>query len=97
MAGRLRVRIFVLVWTAAIIAGNLSCFGFATSIIRFVPQYQASGSLDELRGILLTGRIFTLLAATAVATFGIAATVILAGTIESYYVAHSSLVPSRCR
>lgn len=79
--------IFVLVWTAAIIAGNLSCFGFATSIIRFVPQYQASGSLDELRGILLTGRIFTLLAATAVATFGIAATVILAGTIENYYVA----------
>lgn len=79
--------IFVLVWTAAIIAGNLSCFGFATSIIRFIPQYQASGSLDELRGILLTGRIFTLLAATAVATFGIGATVILAGTIESYYVA----------
>ena len=79
--------IFVLVWTAAIIAGNLSCFGFATSIIRFVPQYRASGSMDELRGILLTGRIFTLLAATAVATFGISATVILAGTIESYYVA----------
>ena len=79
--------IFVLVWTAAIIAGNLSCCGFVTSIIRFIPQYQASGSLDELRGILLTGRIFTLLAATAVATFGISATVILAGTIESYYVA----------
>ena len=71
--------IFVLVWTAAIIAGNLSCFGFATSIIRFVPQYRASGSHDELRGILLTGRIFTLLAATAVATFGIGATFILAG------------------
>ena len=79
--------IFVLVWTAAIIAGNLSCFGFATSIIRFVPQYRASGSHDELRGILLTGRIFTLLAATAVATFGIAATFILADNIESYYVA----------
>ena len=42
--------IFVLVWTAAIIAGNLSCFGFATSIIRFVPQYRATGSNDELRG-----------------------------------------------
>ncbi len=79
--------IFVLVWTAAIIAGNLSCFGFATSIIRFVPQYRATGSHDELRGILLTGRIFTLLAATAVATFGIAATFILADRIESYYVA----------
>ncbi len=79
--------IFVLVWTAAIIAGNLSCFGFATSIIRFVPQYQASGSHDELRGILLTGRIFTLLAASAVAAFGITATFVLADTIESYYVA----------
>ena len=79
--------IFVLVWTAAIIAGNLSCFGFATSIIRFVPQYRATGSDDELRGILLTGRIFTLLAATAVATFGVAATFVLADRIESYYVA----------
>lgn len=79
--------IFVLVWTAAIIAGNLSCFGFATSIIRFVPQYRASGAHDELRGILLTGRIFTLLAATAVAAFGVAATLVLASTIESYYVA----------
>ncbi|MGB8817289.1 MAG: lipopolysaccharide biosynthesis protein [Rhizobiaceae bacterium] len=85
--GSFEYGIFVLVWTAAIIAGNLSCFGFATSIIRFVPQYRASGSHDELRGILLTGRIFTLLAATAVATFGIGATLILAGTIESYYVA----------
>jgi O-antigen/teichoic acid export membrane protein len=85
--GSFEYGIFVLVWTAAIIAGSLSCFGFATSIIRFVPQYRASGSLDELRGILLTGRIFTLLAATAVATFGIGATIILAGTIESYYVA----------
>jgi O-antigen/teichoic acid export membrane protein len=79
--------IFVVVWTAAIIAGNLSCFGFATSIIRFVPQYLASGSDNELRGILLTGRIFTMLAATLVAICGIAFTLYIADKIESYYVA----------
>jgi O-antigen/teichoic acid export membrane protein len=79
--------IFVVVWTAAIIAGNLSCFGFATSIIRFVPQYLASGSDNELRGILLTGRIFTMLAATLVAICGIAFTLYFADKIESYYVA----------
>ncbi len=79
--------IFVVVWTAAIIAGNLSCFGFATSIIRFVPQYLASGSDNELRGILFTGRIFTMLAATLVAMCGIAFTLYFADKIESYYVA----------
>ncbi len=79
--------IFVVVWTAAIIAGNLSCFGFATSIIRFVPQYLASGSDNELRGILLTGRLFTMFAATLVALCSIIVTLYFADKIESYYVA----------
>ena len=37
--GQFEYGIFVLVWTAAVIAGNLSCFGFHTTIIRFAPQY----------------------------------------------------------
>lgn len=79
--------IFVLVWTASVIAGNLSCFGFSTTIIRFVPQYLASGSESELRGILLTGRIFSMLAATCVAVASICFTLYFASSIESYYVA----------
>src|SRR5690606_10573733 len=35
--------IFVLVWTTMIIVGNLSCLGFHTSIVRYIPEYRERG------------------------------------------------------
>lgn len=34
--GSFEYGIFVLVWVTMVIAGNLSCFGFHTSVIRFI-------------------------------------------------------------
>lgn len=79
--------IFVLVWVSMVIAGNLSCLGFHTSVIRFVPEYRAQGRFAELRGILLTSRLFGLLAATAFAALGAGLVWLLRGEVESYYVA----------
>ena len=79
--------IFVLVWTSAIIAGNLSTFGLSTAIVRFIPQYRATDKPDQLRGIILTGRIFALLAASAIAGTGIALIFIFRENLESYFVA----------
>ncbi len=32
--------IFVWVWVIAVIAGTLSCIGFPSSLVRFIPQYR---------------------------------------------------------
>ena len=79
--------IFVLVWTAAIIAGNLSCFGFHTTIIRFVPEYFASERFSDLRGLLLTGRIFAICSASLIALLGTLGVRYFSANIENYYIA----------
>ncbi|BCH22733.1 oligosaccharide flippase family protein [Mesorhizobium sp. L-8-3] len=78
--------IFVLVWTAMILAGNLSCLGFHTSVIRFVPEYREKGMLPELRGVLVASRLVVLLASTVFAALGIAGVHVLSAAIEPYYV-----------
>jgi O-antigen/teichoic acid export membrane protein len=84
--GSFEYGIFVLVWVSMVIAGNLSCLGFHTSVIRYVPEYREKGMLAELRGILLTSRLFSFLAASFFAAVGVAAVRLLSGRIEPYYV-----------
>lgn len=78
--------IFVLVWTTMIILGNLSCLGFHTSVIRYLPEYREKGMLAELRGILVTSRMFVLVASTIIAILGAAGVWFFAARLESYYV-----------
>jgi O-antigen/teichoic acid export membrane protein len=84
--GSFEYGIFVLVWVAMVIAGNVSCLGFHTSVIRFIPEYREKGMMDELRGILVASRLFVLVASTAIAVAGALAVVLLSPWIESYYV-----------
>ncbi|MBO6724053.1 MAG: lipopolysaccharide biosynthesis protein [Rhizobiaceae bacterium] len=84
--GAFEYGIFVLVWVTMVIVGNLSCLGFHTSVIRFVPQYREAGKLAELRGILLTSRLFVLLASSAIAVAGAVGIWLFRGSIESYYI-----------
>lgn len=84
--GSFEYGIFVLVWVTMVIMGNLACFGFHTSVIRFVPEYLAKGALPELRGIVLTSRLFVLVASTAIAGIGMAGLWLWSGSIEPYYV-----------
>lgn len=84
--GSFEYGIFVLVWVTMVIAGNVSCLGFHTSVIRFVPEYREKGMLAELRGILIASRLFVLLASTAIAGVGGLCVVLLGPYIESYYV-----------
>ncbi len=84
--GSFEYGIFVLVWVTMIIVGNLSCLGFHTSVIRFIPEYRESGRLAELRGILVTSRLFVLIVSTAIAVVGALGVRWLSPMIESYYV-----------
>ncbi len=78
--------IFVLVWVSMIIAGSLSCFGFHTSVIRFIPEYREKGMLAELRGVLVASRLFVLVASTVITALAMAGVWLLSDKIESYYV-----------
>lgn len=84
--GSFEYGIFVLVWVTMVIVGNISCLGFHTLVIRYIPEYRERGMVAELRGILLTSRLFVLVASSAVAALGAAGVWLFSPWIESYYV-----------
>ncbi|CAH2400443.1 lipopolysaccharide biosynthesis protein [Mesorhizobium escarrei] len=84
--GSFEYGIFVLVWVTMVIVGNLACLGFHTSVIRFIPEYRERNMLAELRGIVLTSRLFVLVASTAIAGLGALGVWLLSPFIENYYV-----------
>lgn len=86
MMGEFEYGVFVFVWVIAIILGNLSCLGFHTAVIRFLPQYRTSGADEAIIGLAATARIFSMLAATLIAATGIAAIYYLGDRIEEHYV-----------
>lgn len=77
--------IYVLVWVTMIIIGNLSCFGFQTAVIRYIPQYRAQNQFAKLRGILVTSPLFALVSSTVVAMAGGTGVLLLSDQIENYY------------
>lgn len=84
--GSFEYGIFVLVWTTMIIIGNLSCLGFHTSVIRFLPEYREKGMWAEYRGVLVTSRVFALCFSSLVAVIGAAGVWYFSGYLENYYV-----------
>jgi O-antigen/teichoic acid export membrane protein len=87
MMGTFEYGIFVVVWTAMVIAGNITCFGFQVSIIRFVPQYRELGDLERLRGVIYASRMIVFIVSTLLAVAGLAAIDILSDKMPVYYVA----------
>lgn len=77
--------IFVWVWVAAIICGGLSCVGFPSAVVKFIPQYLVEDNQRALRGIIFGSRIVVTLVATAIAGMGIAAAYALDGGMSSIY------------
>lgn len=84
--GSFEYGIFVLVWITMVIAGNLSCLGFHTTVIRYIPEYREAGKFAELRGLLLTSRLFAFSISAAIALAGALSVRLLSGSVESYYV-----------
>ena len=86
LMGEFEYGVFVFVWVIAIILGNLSCLGFHTAVIRFLPQYRTAGADEAIIGLAITARIFSMVSATLIAATGIAALYFLGDRIESHYV-----------
>ena len=83
--GEFEYGIFVFVWVLVILFGNLSCLGFHTAVIRFLPQYQAVNAHEEIRGLTQTARIFAMSSASVLATIGVLTLHVFGGHIEDYY------------
>ena len=78
--------IFVLVWTVMVMAGDSSCFGFQTSVVRFIPQYRERGERGELRGLMRAAQGFVLVSSCLVAAAGLSGVWLMSDAIESFYV-----------
>jgi O-antigen/teichoic acid export membrane protein len=87
MMGTFEYGIFVLVWTAMVIAGNITCFGFQVSVIRFVPQYRELGDMERLRGVIYASRMIVFMISTVLAVAGSSLVEAYAGQMPVYYVA----------
>ncbi len=85
--GEFEYGIFVFVWVLTILIGNLSCLGFHSVIVRFLPQYRTEGAHGSLFGIALTARVFSMLLASAVAGFGFCVLYFFGRVVEVYYMA----------
>jgi O-antigen/teichoic acid export membrane protein len=85
--GMFEYGIFVLVWTAMVIAGNITCFGFQVSVIRFVPQYREQGDFERLRGVIYSSRMIVFMISTVLAVAGLALIRVFAEHIPVYYIA----------
>ncbi|MFA1675393.1 lipopolysaccharide biosynthesis protein [Rhizobium mongolense] len=85
LMGEYEYGIFVFVWVLIVLFGDLSCLGFHTAIVRFLPQYKAAGALEEIRGLTGTARTFAMLSGTLVMAAGMAGLHFLGDRIESYY------------
>ncbi|MBY5801881.1 lipopolysaccharide biosynthesis protein [Rhizobium leguminosarum] len=85
LMGEYEYGIFVFVWVLVVVFGDLSCLGFHTAIVRFLPQYRAAGAFEEIRGLTGTARIFALLSGTAVLAVGMLGLHFFGDTIQIYY------------
>ncbi|MET3615885.1 O-antigen/teichoic acid export membrane protein [Rhizobium aquaticum] len=86
LMGNFEYGLFTFVWVMTILLGNLSCLGFHTTVIRFLPEYREAGANAEIRGLTSTARLFSMTVATGVGAAGLIALHFLGDRIESYYV-----------
>lgn len=86
LMGAFEYGVFVLVWVAMVIIGNLSCLGFQTAVIRFLPQYIEQGDTARIRGMLFSSRLFVLISSSIAAAFTVALVHFGSSWFESYYV-----------
>ncbi len=78
--------IFVWVWVAAIICGGLACLGFPSAVVRFIPEYRVANDDASLRGVIFGSRLYSVMAATAIAIIGVAITLLFQDITSNVYV-----------
>lgn len=84
--GTFEFGIFTTAWVWVTILGTLAPLGFATSVMRLLPQYREQNQPGPARGFLFTGRLISGVAGILAAAIGLAAITQWPGLVEPYYV-----------
>lgn len=84
--GTFEFGIYVYVWTWVLLVGALVDFGVASSVQRFVPEYNERNEPALLRGFLAGSRLITSGGAAAAMLLGIVATRLLTPWLDTYLV-----------
>lgn len=86
MMGEFEYGIFVFVWVLVVIFGNLSCLGFHSTVVRFLPQYSTRSAFAEIRGLTAAAHTFSIVSATVLALVGLLGLWMFGQHLDSYYV-----------
>ena len=84
--------IFTYLWVWVNIVGTLCAAGFATSVVRFVPEYKETGDYALVRGFLRTGRVFSAGMGLLATIGGLAFLYVFDGVIADYYRVPAAIV-----
>lgn len=71
LMGEFEYGIFAFVWVLVVVFGNLSCLGFHTAVIRFLPQHHNRGEQELVRGLHWSARVIAMASATILAVLGL--------------------------
>ncbi|MBO0130220.1 Wzx-type polysaccharide biosynthesis protein UppV [Agrobacterium burrii] len=85
LMGEFEYGLFAFVWVLVILFGNLSCLGFHTTVIRFLPGYRLEDAHDKIMGLTSTARIFAMLSASTLALCGFVFLYFFGERIAAYY------------
>ena len=83
--------LYTYAWVLVTIIGTLASLGFATSVIKLLPEYREARRLDFFRGYLQFGRALSFGAGAAAMAAGFALLWIYGGRMETIYVAPLTL------
>ena len=84
--GEFEYGVFVFAWALVVICGDMSCLGFHTTVVRFLPDYAGRNAHAEIRGLTSTARIFAMLSSTALAVLGFLVLWLFHESFAGYYV-----------
>ena len=77
--------IYTYIWVWVTVIGSMCALGFATTVVRFLPEYLHQNDFNHARGFLRTGHTITFMAGLICALVGQAALVLLDGWYNEAY------------
>lgn len=84
--GAFEFGVFSYSWVWVLVLGSLVSIGFATSVIRFLPEYREQGRWDLFQGFLRAGRVIVILLGAVIATLTVLFIEDWNGLLEPVYV-----------
>jgi O-antigen/teichoic acid export membrane protein len=85
MLGSYHYGVFATVWVWVMVAGTLATLGFATSVIRYLPEYRENGDYERFRGFLHAGHAVSACVGALLAIAGIAFLMLQDGIVGPHF------------